>query len=225
MSFTYNETRIAFINSHLAAHLSKWEYRNQDYCQIVTNLTLQPPNKFAPSSFLPSLFLLIYSCFPCYFTFSFSFPPYLHVPLPFLPFLLSFSLFISASLATLPFPSPFLHICMSLSSFFSLFLLIYFYFPCCFTSSFICLSLFFPPSRCLFAPLSSLSFYFRPPDFFTFSFSVPPYLFLLDLFTFSFSLPVPACPSSLFPSGFPCALPPPSTSFPFPSVFPVYYLS
>ena len=200
MSFTYNETRIAFINSHLAAHLSKWEYRNQDYCQIVTNLTLQPPNKFAPSSFLPS------------FLPSFSLSPYLFLlPLLFYLFLLLSSTFARAS-----------------SSFFSsflLFLLIYFYFPCCFTSSFICLSLFFPPSRCLFAPLSSLSFYFRPPDFFTFSFSVPPYLFLLDLFTFSFSLPVPACPSSLFPSGFPCALPPPSTSFPFPSVFPVYYLS
>ena len=40
VSLQFNETRIAFINSHLAAHLNKYEDRNQDYRYICNNLNL-----------------------------------------------------------------------------------------------------------------------------------------------------------------------------------------
>ena len=40
IAFHYNETRLIFVNSHLAAHMEKWEDRNQNYAQIVANLNL-----------------------------------------------------------------------------------------------------------------------------------------------------------------------------------------
>ena len=40
VSFNFNETRFAFVNCHLAAHMGKWEDRNQNYAQIVSNLNL-----------------------------------------------------------------------------------------------------------------------------------------------------------------------------------------
>lgn len=44
VSFNFNESRFIFINSHLAAHMNKWEERNQNYRQIVGGLKLNSSN-------------------------------------------------------------------------------------------------------------------------------------------------------------------------------------
>ena len=56
MSFQFNESRICFVNSHLAAHLSKVDDRNQNYRQIVQNLHLHSETSCCLSNYFHYLF-------------------------------------------------------------------------------------------------------------------------------------------------------------------------
>ena len=58
ISFMYNETRFIFINSHLAAHMNKWEDRNQNFRQIVANLKLISQNPCSLTNYYHHVFWL-----------------------------------------------------------------------------------------------------------------------------------------------------------------------